>query len=134
VRNGSSNQYVKRSKPRELLATPTNPLMSAQAGAGPPAQCRCQQIWGGGCQVRVGPPAWAHGKHPKDLDTVRAAARNPDCPPAVLEHLSGYPDFLVQLGVAGNRSCAPEVREQLSYSSDFEVRIAAVSDPDDRCS
>jgi hypothetical protein len=126
------NQYKAGSAARSAAGS-TSQRAAAALLASPlqPRPVLCGQIWGTQCTEPVTPPSWAHqGQHPHPSQTMcERAARDPDTPPAVLQHLSSSSHHAVLRALASNPKAPPAILEQLSRRRITSVRMRLVRNP-----
>jgi hypothetical protein len=120
-RRVGSNQYQDRWGPD--LCAPDRDLGVPKSA---PERRRCGQIWGGRCRCWVRPPDYTHGEHPPP-EARWARARDPACPPAVLQALARDPSWRVRRLVARNPASLPQVLATLAGDPDPGVRQVVAS-------
>jgi len=94
----------------------------------PPERRRCGEVWGTRCRAWVGPPDYTHGEHPPP-GAREAQARDPECPPGMLQLLAEDPNWEVRWRVASNPSCPPGVLAALAGDHHAGVRWRVAGNP-----
>lgn len=93
---------------------------------------RCGTMWGTKCQAWVEPPSYTHGDHGALPAHHLHAVQSFQCPPQVLEMLSGqqYQEHL-RIRAVSHRRCPIPVLRRLATDPSWSVRAAVASHP--RC-